>query len=281
MKIRSILKILVVFVTIACLTYFIVDKMIPKTNIVTKKSEFLSSKLKKIQYVAIGDSLTEGVGDSTNQGGFVSLLAQDLGATYNLEVNFKNFGVSGNTSQQILNRLKSQSEIKKQVKNSRFVTLTVGGNDILSVLRKDFTTIDEEAFKKANNTYIANLKSIIGSVRNEKRDIPIYILGVYNPFYLNFPEITKIQDIIDDWNDSTDTLTKTYQSVYFVPINQLLYKGIDGKEGVVQTSGDQVSVINDALFSEDHFHPNTIGYQIMSNAVMEKLNETKSNWQKK
>lgn len=281
MKIRSILKILVVFVTIACLTYFIVDKMIPKTNIVTKKSEFLSSKLKKIQYVAIGDSLTEGVGDSTNQGGFVSLLAQDLGATYNLEVNFKNFGVSGNTSQQILNRLKSQSEIKKQVKNSRFVTLTVGGNDILSVLRKDFTTIDEEALKKANDTYIANLKSIIGSVRNEKRDIPIYILGVYNPFYLNFPEITKIQDIIDDWNNSTDTLTKTYQSVYFVPINQLLYKGIDGKEGVVQTSGDQVSVINDALFSEDHFHPNTIGYQIMSNAVMEKLNETKSNWQKK
>lgn len=281
MKIRSILKILVVFVTIACLTYFIVDKMIPKTNIVTKKSEFLSSKLKKIQYVAIGDSLTEGVGDSTNQGGFVPLLAQDLGATYNLEVNFKNFGVSGNTSQQILNRLKSQPEIKKQIKNSRFVTLTVGGNDILSVLRKDFTTIDEEALKKANDTYIANLKSIIGSVRNEKRDIPIYILGVYNPFYLNFPEITKIQDIIDDWNDSTDTLTKTYQSVYFVPINQLLYKGIDGKEGVVQTSGDQVSVINDALFSEDHFHPNTIGYQIMSNAVMEKLNETKSNWQKK
>lgn len=281
MKIRSILKILVVFVTIACLTYFIVDKMIPKTNIVTKKSEFLSSKLKKIQYVAIGDSLTEGVGDSTNQGGFVPLLAQDLGATYNLEVNFKNFGVSGNTSQQILNRLKSQAEIKKQIKNSRFVTLTVGGNDILSVLRKDFTTIDEEALKKANDTYIANLKSIIGSVRNEKRDIPIYILGVYNPFYLNFPEITKIQDIIDDWNDSTDTLTKTYQSVYFVPINQLLYKGIDGKEGVVQTSGDQVSVINDALFSEDHFHPNTIGYQIMSNAVMEKLNETKSNWQKK
>lgn len=281
MKIRSILKILVVFVTIACLTYFIVDKMIPKTNIVTKKSEFLSSKLKKIQYVAIGDSLTEGVGDSTNQGGFVPLLAQDLGATYNLEVNFKNFGVSGNTSQQILNRLKSQAEIKKQIKNSRFVTLTVGGNDILSVLRKDFTTIDEEALKKANDTYIANLKSIIGSVRNEKRDIPIYILGVYNPFYLNFPEITKIQDIIDDWNDSTDTLTKAYQSVYFVPINQLLYKGIDGKEGVVQTSGDQVSVINDALFSEDHFHPNTIGYQIMSNAVMEKLNETKSNWQKK
>lgn len=281
MKIRSILKILVVFVTIACFTYFIVDKMIPKTNIATKKSEFLSSKLKKIQYVAIGDSLTERVGDSTNQGGFVPLLAQDLGATYNLEVNFKNFGLSGNTSQQILNRLKSQPEIKKQIKNSRFVTLTVGGNDILSVLRKDFTTIDEEALKKANDTYIANLKSIIGSVRNEKRDIPIYILGVYNPFYLNFPEITKIQDIIDDWNDSTDTLTKTYQSVYFVPINQLLYKGIDGKEGVVQTSGDQVSVINDALFSEDHFHPNTIGYQIMSNAVMEKLNETKSNWQKK
>ena len=53
-----------------------------------------------------------------------------------------------------------------------------------------------------------------------------------------------------------------------------------GQEGIVSTSGDQTTVINDALFSGDHFHPNNIGYQIMSDVTMEKINETKNEWNK-
>ncbi|MFZ2482565.1 MAG: GDSL family lipase, partial [Streptococcus parauberis] len=30
-------------------------------------------------------------------------------------------------------------------------------------------------------------------------------------------------------------------------------------------------VVNDALFNQDHFHPNNIGYQIMSDAVLESI----------
>ena len=30
----------------------------------------------------------------------------------------------------------------------------------------------------------------------------------------------------------------------------------------------------------DHFHPNNIGYQIMSDVTMEKINETKNEWNK-
>ena len=72
--------------------------------------------------------------------------------------------------------------------------------------------------------------------------------------------------------------TEEYANVYFVPINDDLYKGINGEEGIVSTSGDQTTVINDVLFSGDHFHPNNIGYQIMSDVTMEKISETKEEW---
>ena len=143
----------------------------------------------------------------------------------------------------------------------------------MAVIRKHLTKLSVATFKKPAKSYQERLRQIIELARSENEDLPIYILGIYNPFYLNFPEMTEMQEIINDWNDATDL-------VYFVPINDLLYKGIDGQEGIVSTSGDQTTVINDALFSGDHFHPNNIGYQIMSDVTMEKINETKNEWNK-
>ena len=84
-----------------------------------------------------------------------------------------------------------------------------------------------------------------------------------------------MQEVIDHWNDATEQVTKDYQGVYFVPINDLLYKGIDGKGGITQESDGTSTVINNALYDGDHFHPNHTGYQIMAKAVMEKIRDTK------
>ena len=118
----------------------------------------------------------------------------------------------------------------------------------------------------------------------ENKTLPIYITGIYNPFYLNFPEMTEMQTIVDNWNRSTEEVSKEYDNVYFVPVNDLLYKGINGKGGV--TSSDETSQstkssqdsLNDALFEEDHFHPNNTGYQIMSDAILKRINQTKKEW---
>lgn len=61
--------------------------------------------------------------------------------------------------------------------------------------------------------------------------------------------------------------------MYFVPINDLLYQGVDGSRGVTSSDGDIQTITNDALFEEDHFHPNNIGYQIMSDTVAEAYKE--------
>ncbi|MFV5772329.1 lipase, partial [Pediococcus acidilactici] len=67
------------------------------------------NKKEKLHYIAIGDSLTEGVGDQTRQGGFVPLVANDLKDRYNLTaVETENYGVNGERSDQILKRVKTK-----------------------------------------------------------------------------------------------------------------------------------------------------------------------------
>lgn len=265
---------------LASLLLFIVifSVLIQKSDTELTKKDFLAQEATPFNYVAIGDSLTEGVGDTTNQGGFVPLLAQSLTDTYDYQVTASNYGVSGNTSKQILQRMQEKTDIQKSLAKADMMTLTVGGNDVMAVIRKNLTSLSGSSFTKPAKSYQKRLRQIIELARAENEDLPIYVLGIYNPFYLNFPDMTEMQEIVDNWNDATENVTEEYDNVYFVPINDELYKRINGEEGIVSTSGDQTTVINDALFSGDHFHPNNIGYQIMSDVTMEKISETKEEW---
>ncbi|HEL1062178.1 TPA: SGNH/GDSL hydrolase family protein [Streptococcus equi subsp. zooepidemicus] len=268
---RGFLGGLIFFFSVFALSFVILAVLIPKSDPQLKKSDFLKNKKISLNYIAIGDSLTEGVGDLTNQGGFVPLLSGDLGDYFNATVNTENYGVSGNTSQQILTRMTENKEITEQLKKANLMTLTVGGNDVLAVIRKNLANLKVSSFKKPARQYQERLRKILDLARKDNQDLPIFVLGIYNPFYLNFQELTEMQTVINDWNQKTQEVVDDYDHVYFVPINDLLYKGVDGKEGIVQSTGEQTTIVNDALFSGDHFHPNNTGYQIMSDAVMETI----------
>lgn len=223
---------------------------------------------KRLNYVAIGDSLTEGVGDQTSQGGFIPLLAKALDSRYNVNVVSQNFGVSGNTSTQIYKRMTSDKDkIQAAIKKADLITITVGGNDVMAVIRKNLTNLSEKSFDKPAKTYQKRLTEIFAYIRKYNPDAQVYILGIYNPFYLNFPDITEMQTIIDNWNLATQEMIQKQDKMYFVPINDLLYQGVNGSQGVTASDGETQTITNDALFEEDHFHPNNIGYQIMSDAV--------------
>ena len=192
----------------------------------------------------------------------------------------KNYGVSGNTSQQILTRLEEKKDLKKDMQKADLLTLTLGGNDVMAVLRKNISDLTLDSFTKPAQDYQKHLRKIIELARKGNKDLPIYVLGIYNPYYLNFPDMTQMQEVVDNWNEGTKQVTQEYDKVYFVEINDRLYKEIDGKEGVTE-SGDgsnKADKRNDVLYEKDHFHPNNTGYQIMANAVLEKVNETKKDW---
>ena len=278
---RSLVGFLLLFLLFIGLFIFIV----PSSHQSSKISDKIRSvKKEKVTYVAIGDSLTQGVGDSSKQGGFVPVLSQALELDFNWQVTSRNYGIAGNTSNQILQRIQEKKDIKRDLKKAKMMTLTVGGNDVIHVIKDNITNLNVNTFSKPAVEYQKRLRHIIELARKDNKTLPIYIVGIYNPFYLNFPEMTEMQTIVDNWNQSTEDVCKEYDNVYFVPVNALLYKGIDGKGGV--TSSDETSQsakssqgsLNDALFEDDHFHPNNTGYQIMSDAILKRINQTKKEW---
>ncbi|NRG98918.1 SGNH/GDSL hydrolase family protein [Streptococcus suis] len=249
---------------------------IPVAPSLLTDKETRSNERTKLTYIALGDSLTEGVGDTTGQGGFVPLLAQSLVNEYEYEVDYKNFGVSGNTSNQILKRMSEDESIKDYLKKADFMTLTVGGNDLRKVILSNFSNLKISTFVKPAKDYSKRLETIIQTAHQANPNLPIYVVGIYNPFYISFPEMTEMQTIVDNWNQTTEQVTQKFKNVYFVPINDLLYKGLDGESGVSQVSGQTG---NNLLYEEDNFHPNNTGYEMIKKAVMEEMNETKESWQ--
>ena len=277
MNSRKILEMILYCLVTFLVCFFLVNWLLPSAEpVMTKPS---ASALKKtVTYVAIGDSLTKGVGDSTNQGGFVPLLAQSLTNETGLEFKAINYGVAGNTSSQILTRMQEKKEIRKDLKQAQLLTITVGGNDLRKAILEDTSNLDLDRFDKPSKTYVKNLKQIIELARKDNPDLPIYVVGIYNPLYLNFPDLTELQTLVDQWNQRTEETLSAYQGVYFVPINDLLYKGIDGKSGVTESELGKETVTNDALYDEDSFHPNNTGYEIIKEAVLEKIHATEKKW---
>ena len=277
MNSRKILEMILYCLVTFLVCFFLVNCLLPSAGpVMTKPST--SAKKKVVTYVAIGDSLTKGVGDSTNQGGFVPLLAQSLTNETGLEFKAINYGVSGNTSSQILTRMQEKKEIQKDLKQAQLLTITVGGNDLRKAILEDTSNLDLDRFYKPSKTYVKNLKQIIELARKDNPDLPIYVVGIYNPLYLNFPDLTELQTLVDQWNQRTEETLSAYQGVYFVPINDLLYKGIDGKSGVTESELGKETVTNDALYDEDSFHPNNTGYEIIKEAVLEKIHATEKKW---
>ena len=264
---RSLVGFLLLFLLFIGLFIFIVPSN-HRSSKIADKIRFV--KKEKVTYVAIGDSLTQGVGDSSKQGGFVPVLSQALELDFNWQVTSRNYGIAGNTSNQILQRIQEKKDIKRDLKKAKMMTLTVGGNDVIHVIKDNITNLNVNTFSKPAVEYQKRLRHIIELARKDNKTLPIYIVGIYNPFYLNFPEMTEMQTIVDNWNQSTEDVCKEYDNVYFVPVNALLYKGIDGKGGV--TSSDETSQsakssqgsLNDALFEDDHFHPNNTGRNELS-----------------
>lgn len=265
------LKDFLFFATCLILSILFLNFVLPNSDSQIKRMDYIQSKTKIINYVALGDSLTEGVGDSTGQGGFVPLLANDIRDNLDVEVSSQNYGISGNTSQQTLKRVQSDKALKNDLKKADILTITVGGNDVMAVIRKNLANLKVSSFELPEKNYQLRLQKIVKLARKDNNDLHIYILGIYNPFYLNFPEMTEMQNVINNWNNKTKEVTSQFEHVHYVPINKQLYRGIDGQEGIVQSDGDQTRVVNDALFNQDHFHPNNIGYQIMSDAVLESI----------
>ncbi|WP_317914091.1 SGNH/GDSL hydrolase family protein [Carnobacterium maltaromaticum] len=293
-RIRSFLGIILFLGVVALIVFQVmmfISKDNSKTTIIENKGKEISSeqiKTKELNLVAIGDSLTEGIGDSTGRGGYVPLVAELLESKDEIEtVSTSNYGISGNRSDQILKRIKKDEKLQNDVKKADVIVLTVGGNDLMKVVRSTFLKVKEDSFIKPQKEYKERIEETFKELRSLNSDAPIYVFGIYNPFYLYFSEITEMQDIVDSWNETTQSVVEEEQKAHFIPINDILYKGgnqpelsEDQKDTIDSSVNDkkESKVFNDLLFEEDNFHPNDSGYELMAQSLFDEMMASRKEW---
>lgn len=207
---------------------------------------------RKLTVISAGDSLTEGVGDSTKNGGYLpylrELLEEDKGIK---EVDFYNFGVKGNRTTQLLKRLQSD-EMKEELPNADLLILTIGGNDIMKIVKDNFSNLQLSIFDKEREEYVNNLYQIMNSIIRINPDVSIVLVGVYNPFSQWFSDVKELNQIVSDWNVASQRVVANYSNAYFVAIEDLFVNPTE------------------ELLYKDNFHPNDRGYEL----IAERLNET-------
>ena len=201
---------------------------------------------------AIGDSLTQGVGDETNRDGYLSTVKRRLSAM-DYKVRIENFGQRGFQTGQVIDRIKEESSVQRSLRRADIVLLTVGANDILQIVRDNILNLDESAFDSEINDYETRLRELIDLILSYNEDVEVFLIGFYNPFEGYFDEIEALENILIDWNVMGASVFESYQTGHFIPIHDLF----------------QIDRVN--LLANDNFHPNETGYSLIGARVLEAI----------
>ncbi|MGM0845409.1 MAG: SGNH/GDSL hydrolase family protein [Bacillota bacterium] len=211
---------------------------------------------KDIKIVSIGDSLTQGVGDSTKSGGYVPYLQYHFESLDSVrEAEFINYGVRGNRTDQLLKRLKNK-DISKAVSESDLVFITIGGNDVMKVFKENLYDLNLAVFNEEMVNYGDRLREILTLIRQYNSETGIVLVGIYNPFNTWFSEIKEVDEIILNWNLFSDSVLSEYERTAFITINDIFIEGQDS-----------------LLFEGDYFHPNDEGYELMAGRMFDWLTQ--------
>ncbi|MFA1821809.1 SGNH/GDSL hydrolase family protein [Virgibacillus oceani] len=213
--------------------------------------DFLSSR--RLNILAIGDSLTQGVGDSREQGGYVGLLERSINAEEEL-VTFENLGVRGNRSDQLLARLEDP-EVEEAIGQADIILVTIGANDVMSVLRENITNLQIQDFIHENGLYEERLYEIFSRMEEINPRSNIFLLGFFNPFDKYFQDISELNMIVNEWNETGETVSDDFDSMTFIPIEDLFEDH------------------DEELFAADNFHPNDEGYRRIAQRVLDYLTD--------
>ncbi|EUJ24581.1 hypothetical protein PGRAN_01690 [Listeria grandensis FSL F6-0971] len=214
-----------------------------------------------VNLVAMGDSLTEGSGDEEKNGGYVGIVADKLEKRDDVKrVTTENYGVGGNRIDQLMKRLDTQPEFRQDVKEANAISITIGGNDVMKIVRAKLLDAKKKDFTKANQTFDTNLEKLLSDIRDLNALAPIYVFGIYNPYTTYFSEMKVFDEIIAEWNASTKKILADTPDTYFISVNKQLEERAVTKVGKANPN-----------LAGDMFHPNHSGYEKMANALYSKL----------
>lgn len=227
-------------------------KEIANTDIQTEKpkSEELDSNYYNI--LVLGDSLAKGTGDERGLG-FSGYFSDYWKTKSSKEIKINNLAINGDVSSGLLNVIQD-SQTLSYIKSSDMIFISIGGNEIRK-LKNTNVTSSTINIKDLEDTYLTNLKSIFKIIRTNNPSSMVIFIGLYNPFG---KELTpENMGILNEWNYQSQQLVSLDSNALFIPTYDLFKYNTKN------------------YLAADNFHPNSAGYEAISNRIVEALKNYK------
>ena len=229
-------------------------------------------------YVALGDSLSEGIGASApGSTGFVPLVYDSLPGRYALQ----NLGHSGDTSQQLLDhghlddaittieQLNGDSDADNDV---RLLTLEIGGNDLLGpyfslVITGGCPDVDTlltkpdciDALTTVLTNFEPNFAATLDTIEAAAPSLELVVLTLYDPFSGRLTVQSAISQV---------ALEGMAGSPFPEGLNTIIRRLVEGRNVTLVDLYPLFQDRGNELISIDFIHPNDAGYAVMAEAVI-------------
>ena len=211
-----------------------------------------ASAADKLSYVVLGDSIAYGSGlFNPTKAVYGKIVADTNGYDY------ANYAIPGNTTKDLLNRLKNKNVIKS-VEGADIISISIGGNNFLmsnlfgliydGIVKEDYTRFDEIA-----EGFYADLGTVIDTIRGMNADAAILFQTIYNP---------QTEYIGDVYKEGADR------------INAKIFQYAEENPGQIIIV-DIASVLTDSDkdFAEDRTHPSAVGNEKIAVEILRVLAE--------
>lgn len=190
------------------------------------------------RYMALGDSLVAGYGALPVTQGYVYRLYREEVFDKIPHILFSNAGVPGVTSKQVLDH-----QVPQAIEAFRpsVITITVGGNDLLRILKGENPNLVLSEFQ-------ANFALILGTLRSALPNARIYVSNLYT-----IPQIAGANDVVPVFNE----IVAGVAAMYSVPVADV-YSAFLGRRGLL--------LIERPGAATDEVHPTNAGYAVIAAA---------------
>ncbi|PAE32983.1 GDSL-type esterase/lipase family protein [Bacillus sp. 7884-1] len=209
-----------------------------------------SASTKVINLVALGDSITHGIGDPAKKG-YINGVKVKLEDILNTPVQVSNFAIPRYSTDKVLEQLQDK-KINTQIKKASYIILYIGTNDFRKSANYQFNPLDVKRINDGKVTFTTNLNKILESIRKDNSAAPIFVLGLYQP-YVEYSNRKEILSTIKDWNDEIVKVTDNFDRIDYVATLDLFQ--------------DKPK----STYFSDSLHPNPAGYKLIAKRLSEKV----------
>ena len=154
----------------------------------------------RISYVALGDSIAEGIAASAGYG-YVYRLRDALEKVHG-QVDLLNVGQGGFTTSDLVTLLDSNRELRDTSRLADLITISIGGNHMLGCARDNFAAVDRDCVAAGVQLFEREWPAILSQLRGIDPTIRILVMSLFNPYTGDDPNYTDVEGAIERINGS-------------------------------------------------------------------------------